>query len=256
MQTTAVAAEVAEVLDRQSAVRARSPIARVVGVSPLRAETRAPYRSALALLALDDVLAELGPDWVTLCGVPVAGGTAPIDQLIIGPAGVIALTIRNAQGLQVWAGNGVFVVDGLEVPQLRESELAAALAETALSDATGDRVRVKPVVVVVNAASLIVSKPRRGVVVVSSRELRTWLLGLEPTMPPELQERIRDAASDALTWSMDAWPKGDTERILERFHALRTEVNRARRARVIWIVGLATVLWAAAIAAALTDALR
>lgn len=107
-----------ELLALQASERRRCTLQRIFGVSPLNEETWPWYRGALGEIAVGRVLAGLGPDWLVLHAVPVGTGSADIDHVLVGPAGVFTINTKNHPGQPVWVAGKTLMVGGKKTRHL------------------------------------------------------------------------------------------------------------------------------------------
>ncbi|MGJ9403557.1 nuclease-related domain-containing protein [Arthrobacter sp. KK5.5] len=63
--------------------------------NPLGPDNRPWYQVAFAEIRTGHILASLAPEWAVLHAVPVGAGTADIDHVLIGPAGVFTLNTKD-----------------------------------------------------------------------------------------------------------------------------------------------------------------
>lgn len=227
--------------------RARSFLARIFGFSPLPSGARALYRGAVGEVAVSDALAQLGPDWLVLDSVPVAKDGGDVDHVVIGPCGVFTIAIRNHAGSAIWVGGAVVLVDGERVPHIRETEFEAVRAAQLLSDAVSSRIEVTPCLVVVAPRSLTVARPPRRVAILTPRELRPWLKGLEQVYTRTQLDQLGAAARERDTWHDRPLPPDDAVDALAEFRRVQGEVIQARHLRLAWITGGLVLLWLAAL---------
>ncbi len=79
------------------------------------------------------------------------------------------------------------------------------------------------------------------VAVVTERQLLRWLMRRRQVLDPEQVSRIATAAVLARTWHRNPAEPGDAEAIQQNFAALRLLVDRARRRRATWVLGVPAV---------------
>lgn len=230
-----------ELLARQGLERERSVLQRIFGTSPLSEATWPWYRGALGEIAVGRVLAVLGSDWLVLHAVPVGTGSTDIDHVLVGPAGVFTINTKNHSGQPVWVAGRTLMVAGKKTRHLYNAAHEAARASKLLSAAVGDAVDVTGVVVIVEPKTLTIEAAPEQVAVVTERQLLRWLLRRRQVLAPEQVSRIATAAALARTWHRNPAQPGDAEAIQQNFAALRLLVNRARRRRATWVLGVPAV---------------
>jgi len=234
----------AAVVLAQSSVPAPGRLARIFGISPLTHEARAHYRGALGELLVGDVLENLGPTWDVLHDLPLDGSL--VDHLLIGRAGVFTVRAANY-------GRNDVVVDGdtLTVGGEPHDDIPCARAEAAevsrrLSDAAGETVTVRPLLVVVDPRRLTIKGNASGVRVIASRDLERVLAFAARTLSGEQVAHVSDIADLASTWP-ETPPNDaevlDTQKLHRDFGVIRTGVSDAVVRRVLWAAGATTVVY-------------
>ena len=230
----------------QAAAPPRSRLGRLFGFDPLLAEARPYYRGALGEIAVAAILRELGPNWFVLNAVPLdSDDDATVDHIVIGPPGVFSITVHNHSGREVWVGGGVCLVDWEKEPCITTAERHADRAAMLLSEAIGVPVEVAPCIVVVDPRSLTIAAPPRRVVVLTPRQLRTWLTSHPLTYPRHTVALLGMYAEERSTWHERAGVAADVGPDLARFQQLQSEVAAARRRRVAWTTGGIVAAWCA-----------
>ncbi|MET1065762.1 MAG: hypothetical protein ABWX85_12435 [Arthrobacter sp.] len=96
-------------------------------------------------------------------------------------------------------------------------------------------------VVILEPKSLTIKAAPEQVSVVTDRQLVRWLQRRGQVLSPEHVSRIAAQAVLARTWHRRPAEPGDAEAIQRNFAALRLLVNRARRRRAIWALGVPAV---------------
>jgi len=230
-----------ECLALQGLERGRSLIQRIFGASPLSEATWPWYRGALGEIAVGRILSGLGPDWLVLHAVPVGTGSTDIDHVLVGPAGVFTINTKNHSGQSVWVAGRTLMVAGKKTRHLYNAAHEASRASKLLSAAVGDAVDVTGVVVIVEPKALTIKAAPEQVAVVTERQLLRWLVRRRQVLDPEQVSRIARAAVLARTWHRNPAQPGDAEAIQQNFAALRWLVDRARRRRVTWVLGVPAV---------------
>jgi hypothetical protein len=236
-----------EIVAAQRTTPTRPPLAKFFGASPLEPRTRPLYRAALGELVVGDTLDHLGPDWDVLHVVPVDEDGRDIDHLVIGPPGVFTLTTENMLGDEVWIGGETMLVDNKSRDDILAAKKLAETASELLSTASGQPVKVEPILVLVNPKRLVLREQPSGLVVVSSKQLLRWLKGLDRTLEGIDVATISDVADRNTTWRAADTPLEDTPQLNRDFGELREQVRRATRLRIAWgilaFAILAAVVW-------------
>lgn len=193
--------------------RPRSVVGRAVGLHPLRAGARLPFARAIGARAVAQRLAALGPAWTVLHSVP-AGRGAGIDHLVVGPAGVFAITVATSR-----------LPDAARV-DAEARRVAAIVDEVAV--AGGPTVRA--LVVVAGARPFL---PRR---IGSAFVLRAEGLSRVLEVLPARFEADETARIVAAVERDGLWPAASVAEpeLLRRFSVLQRQVDAARRLRHGW----------------------
>ncbi|WP_298585325.1 nuclease-related domain-containing protein [uncultured Kocuria sp.] len=220
---------------------------RLIGSSPLGADTRPWFQGALGEIAVGQILRRLGPEWTVLHAVPVGAGASDIDHVLIGPAGVFTLNTKNHPGRKIWVGERVILVDGHRQHYLSHARHEAARAAKRLSAAAGEPVSVTPVLVLMEPKDLTIKQRPVGVHVVTDRQLLRRLKRRRPVLTPERVARITAAAVVPSTWHNSPAPPEDPVALQERFAELQVSVRSAQRRRALWELALLVGGGAAAI---------
>ena len=231
-----------EMLRLHDAAPARSPIARLFGMSPLTGESRAWYDAAVSEIEVGDALALLGDEWTVLHALPVGSGTSDIDHVAIGPGGVFIVNTKNHTGQSVWASGRAFLVSGIRHPYIRNMEYEMGRAERLIGSAAGVQVEVSGILAIVAAKSITVREKHRDVTVLATDDLVSWLLARPRTLEARDVDQIVRAAIRGTTWYQDDTAEDRSIRqamehrdgLHERFAVVRTEVRQAWRSQLVW----------------------
>jgi hypothetical protein len=240
----------------QASAAQRGRVARMLGRSPLNPDARSWYRGALGEVVVANVLSQLGPEWTVLHAVPVgqlgpagsshrtgpdgsAGST--IDHVILGPGGIFTINTKNHSGKKIWIGGGTFLVNGYKEPHMRSSVREAESASRLLSDVTGRPVVVTPVIVVVNPASITTGRKPPRVAVLASDTLKRWLVRRPRVLSDRAVAHFSMFAEEPSTWRAEPILVEETERHVQAFERLRTEVDAARQRARLWLLALGVV---------------
>lgn len=222
-------------LELQHAGAHRSLPARVLGISPLREESRSWYSGALGELEVGRQLAKLGPAWRVLHAVPVGKRDSDIDHVVIGPGGVFTLNTKRHDGKAVWVGGRTVMVNGAKVSYIRNSEFEGQRAAKLLQGTVGFPVATRPVLVVSGAKQLTVKERPTDVAVLTSGQLLGWLRKQRPVLDPWRVDTIFIAANQSSTWQKTPNAAADCEPGLAiAFAGLQKQVNRAAAVRMLW----------------------
>ena len=223
----------ATVVALQHGAAPRGPLARTLGVTPLRPEARVPYQEALGELIVGDILDSLGPWWDVLHDVPLDGTT--LDHLVIGPAGVHAVSVVHHDERDVVVDDSVVVVAGEPTDDLARAARRAASAAERLSDAAGEAVRVIPVLVVVRPRRLIERRRPVNVRVVAAHQLEQHLHRARRVATGDEVARWSDLADREQTWQTPSACATDVRELHRAFGRVRAEVTAAGLRRASWL---------------------
>lgn len=238
------AAVIASCLDAQGDAPARSAFARLIGRSPLTAESRPWYLGALGELRVAARLGRLGPEWTILHSVPIGDRGSDIDHVVIGDAGIFTINTKFHESARVWVGSARLLVNGQKVDHLSNSRYEAQRVARRLSERAGVPVEVHPVVVLVGVRSLTFRERPADVGVLQDGRLVGWLKRRPAVLTGELHERLRSIAIARESWTDSATRPVDPD--LGAFAALCRDVRVARRVRMLWATALAAGLIAVA----------
>ena len=226
-----------ECLSIQSGATPRGSVSRLFGRSPLHPDARSWYRGALGEIVVANVLSQLGPDWTVLHAVPVGSGNTDIDHVVIGPAGIFTINTKNHSGKKIWIGGGTFLVNGYKQDHMRNSFREAERASKRLSAVTGRPITVTPLIIVVNPASITNGRKRSRVTVLTSNNLKRWLLRRPRALSGRAIAHLSMFAEERSTWQTEPIVNDDTLRYAQRFERLRIEVDAARQRSRLWALG-------------------
>jgi hypothetical protein len=228
-------------LAEQRLVPPRSRLRRVLGLSPLTAQTRPWHRGALGEVAVGRRLARLGAGWFVLHAIPVGTGDSDIDHLVIGPGGVFTINTKNHAGQAVWVAGGTFLVAGQKQQHVRNAEHEALRASRLLSATSQLALSARPVIAVVDPKKLTIKKKPKAAVVLTAGQLPRWVKRHRRVLTPEQVLRVLSAAERPGTWrGPTAAGLGDAPAVQAAFAALDREVRRARLVRLTRAIGLVT----------------
>ncbi len=222
-----------DVVLAQSAVPPRGRVARILGLSPLSAQSRMSYNGALGELLVGDVLENLGGNWDILHDLPLALSGALLDHLVIGPAGVFAVHVSNPTD-----NDFILVSDRLPVGHEAYDHLSAARAQAAAAAALLSAASPSPVIV--RALLVVVEKRFLGArvaadaVVIPLNDLERFVTGAARTLTGAEVARISDLADLATTWPDAPAPRLDVQSLHRQLAVVRAEVRAALLHRVLW----------------------
>ncbi len=230
-------AAIHELLSQRQRDAPVSLLGRIFGANPLSTETRPWFQGALGEVAVGKILSSLGPEWTVLHAVPVGVGSSDIDHVVIGPGGVYTINTKNHTGQPVWVAGRTLMVAGQRKRHIPNAEFEAQRAAKLLSAATDRPVGVTGLVVVVSPKTLVIRERPSNVVVLSDRQLSSWLRRRRAVLSGEDVQGITAAAINSRTWHRNAPVLGDPAELGARFEELRRQVNRAALRRLGWVLG-------------------
>ena len=246
----------AKCLELQSAVGARSRLARVFGAHALAAETRSWYVGAQGERITARLLDALGPEYVVLHSVPVAASGTDIDHIVIGPAGIVTLNTKYLRDAKVWVAGDSVLVSGRREQFVRAARSEHARVRRLLAGMTLPVTPVASVVAVVGAARITIREAPEGVRVLDARRLARTIQRLPDVLGHDAVWSIAGALASSATWADAGGPGassaayGSDPAIAMRFASLERSVRVARAARLGWAAGACTALAGAMVALA------
>jgi hypothetical protein len=171
-------------------------LARVAGV---HTEERAWRLGGRGEELIGKELAKLGSRWHVLHSIPISG-SADIDHLVIGPAGVFSLNAKHHKYATVSVEGDVVTVNGHPHPYVEKSRQEARRVGRVLSEAIGASIAAHGVVVVVNAGNFTFRQQPEDVLVTDRRRLRRWLLSFPCVHDRAGTEALFQVARRSSTW--------------------------------------------------------
>jgi hypothetical protein len=225
-----------EALRLQSEAAPLSRFSRFFGVDPIAKPAANWYRAATAERDIARAIADLGEDWTVLSSVVISADRPPLEYLLVGPPGVIAVSLTYHVGQRVWVGERTFLVEDDLHPYIGDAEHDAETVAGRLADAIGAPTPVSPCIVVIEPADLEIRNRPRAAAAVHSRDFASWLAGLPRLLAPSAVALLASAAGNPTAWPDAAGQAPDTTDRLRQFDALRRSVAGARRRRLAWIV--------------------
>jgi hypothetical protein len=187
--------------ERAAQGRVRHVLARIVGA---HTDERAWRIGADGEQAVADELANLGPPWRVLHAVRVGEKGSDIDHVVIGPGGVFTVNAKNHPDKSIWAGGDTFLVNGRQVPYVRNSRHEARRAAGRLTEQAGFPVEATGVIAVMGAHKgfTVKKQPEDGaVVVVQRRHITRFLLRVPPRLTARQIDAIYEVARRSTTWT-------------------------------------------------------
>ena len=187
--------------ERAAQGRVRHVLARIVGA---HTDERAWRIGADGEQAVADQLAKLGPTWRVLHAVRVGEKGSDIDHVVIGPGGVFTVNAKNHPDKSIWVGGDTFLVNGRQVPYVRNSRHEARRAAGRLTEQAGFPVEATGVIAVMGAHKgfTVKKQPEDGaVVVVQRRHITRLLLKVSPRLTARQIGAIYEVARRSTTWT-------------------------------------------------------
>lgn len=228
-------------LRKQAQKPARSVFGRVFGCSPLAAESVSWYLGAKGELDVAAMLATLPASWSVFHSLPIGKKGADIDHLVIGPGGIFTINTKNHTGKGIWVAGQTLMVSGCKVPYLRSAEYEADRVTTLLGERMPNLAAAHPVVAIVNAKSLSITKKPEKVAVVTGPALRRWLMTRPVVLGPAELAGLRAVIDNPGTWPAPLFSA--TPNAQELFATLDAEVRTALLRRTIWkLTGIAALV--------------
>lgn len=149
-----------------------------------------------------DRLLHRSPRWRVLHSVPLDGGAADLDHLLIGPPGICVINTRHHRDRKVLLDGERLVVSGVRTDAVPRARAEAARVREMLLPRLGGRGRVpvRPVIALVGAA-LRVRRWPEDVVVATESALLPALRGMAPVLDARRVEEVFDVARLPETWT-------------------------------------------------------
>jgi hypothetical protein len=248
-QQVAAQSVIEELLRRQESVPARGWMGRVLGASPLGADSASWYRGALGEIAVGRILATLPIGWIAFHALPIGRKGADIDHLVIGPGGIVTINTKNHSGKAVWVGGQTLMVSGHKQPHIRNADHEAARVTALLRQRMPDLPAAHAVLAIVDPRTLTIKAKPASTTVLSSAGLRRWLLKRPVVLDAAQLTELTALIDDPATWPSPVHEP--TNAPMARFAALDTAVQSARIRRRIWAILFAIAALHAAGAAAM-----
>ena len=186
----------------------KSAVGRILGATTEEAVYR---REAAGEISVARILEKLPHDrWYALHDVPMGGAGRAIDHLLIGTAGVFSLTTKNLGHSNVEISGRALWVNRGRTAYVPEAANQAWRIRTLLGEATGRRIFVQPVLVLICHEVAVEEEPH-DVSVVRRRDLLRWLGSRPQKMSIAEAARIAELAVKSATWKEPPGPTGPPE---------------------------------------------
>ena len=244
-------------VDRSLAARAGAPrssaLRRVFGGSPVGVAERAVFEAARGERRVGRALDGLPTRWIVFHSLPCVGASGDIDHVVVGPAGLFAITTRSITGDRAVVTEDELLNRGERVPFGRSAAAATRRTARLAGSALPAELGVRSVLVVAGAHPVRLRFRARPIEVRDARSVRAWLEALPPVLEDHDVRRIGvriaksfEANADPVALAADATSAGAVRASL--FARLEREVDAARRIRLLWrgvgSAALAVGLWA------------
>ncbi len=128
-------------------------------------------------------------------GTRPTSGDRDLDLLLVGPPGVVALTMRTRPGATAWVGARSVTVDGHHTVILQNARSHAERSALLLAQASGRAIPVIPAVVLASLAGFNVQQMPSDVHVTTDRRLRGWLASLPVRLEADEIDAIATGSS-------------------------------------------------------------
>jgi hypothetical protein len=230
------AAVITELVRVRAAEAPRSVVDRAFGLNSLSSAARPWYVGASAEIKVGRLLGTLPARWTTFHSMPVGSRGSDIDHLVVGAAGVFVINTKSTRQHRVRVYANSVWINGHKKPFIRNSHYEASRVTKLLAPLQIERLTVHPILAFVGASSLTIATTPDLVVALDSRRLVSHLLR-QPT-------RLSDNQIDEIRAHINGLPGWETAVVdpapAPAFSQVKSEVHRARRVRLCWILGLAT----------------
>jgi hypothetical protein len=211
----------------------------ILGRSPLTDATRPLFDRVLGELAAAAEFELLGPGWAVLHAIPLGGREADIAHLVIGPAGVFAISAQLHRGAAISTGRSQVFTDGQAQPYIAAAISSAQRASKLLTAALQavSPVAVRPVLTFAAARSFAGKPSVDGVALVATETLTAWIAAQPVVWRADAVAQVLRAARSADTWTARAIdPQLDAANQLA-FAELRRHVALTTRVAWAWRCG-------------------
>lgn len=219
----------------QSEVLPLTRVEKFFGITPLASNAHSWYLGALGEIVVAEKLEKLGEEWRVINAVPVGAAGSDIDHVVVGPSGVFTINTKAHANKKVWTAGNALRIKGFRAECVRDSQDEAARASKLLTSAVGRAIVVTPLIVMVGISEMNYGLRRPAVDAVTSRGILRNLRRRKHVLTEREVTEIADVASRRGTWHRDAVVLDDTQKLVERFERLRSEVDAASHRRMAWI---------------------
>jgi hypothetical protein len=228
---TAGQSVIEELLRQQLGTRERNWFGRLIGDSPLGADSLPWYRGALGEIAVGRILATLPAGWTVFHALPIGKKGADIDHVVIGPGGIFTINTKNHSGKAVWVAGQTLMVSGQKQPHIRNAEFEATWVTTLLRARMPSLPPVQPVVAVLEPKSLLIKVKPERVAVLNAAQLPRWLRKRPVVFTAEHLAGLAAIIDDRATWPAPVFTP--MENAARRFAELDSQVRAARRRKTL-----------------------
>jgi len=219
-----------ELFRRQDKAAPRTWLGRILGRSPILAESSSWYTGARGERAVADQLASLPRGWAVFHSLPVGDGHGDIDHVVVGPSGVYTINTKHHSGKRIWVAGRTVMVDGQRVPYVPGAEAEARYVAAVLQRAGVPLPSISPLLVFVDPQNIDIRRSPALVDILSARRLVRRLVRRPEVLSPETVALISGVFDDPRSWRPMPAPIDQQERFAE----LTSEVRTARRRRIGW----------------------
>jgi hypothetical protein len=219
-----------ELLRQQAGVPKRNWFGRLVGGSPLGAESQPWYRGALGEIAVGRILATLPPEWTVFHALPVGKKGADIDHLVIGPGGIFTINTKNHSGKKVWVAGQTLMVSGQKQKHIPNADFEATRVTKILRERMPSLPAAQPVLAVLDPTSLSVKAKPDHTTVLTAARLRRWMVKRPVVLSSEELAELAMIVDDPASWAAPLFPPTENARL--RFAELHAAVRGAARRRM------------------------
>lgn len=212
-------------------------VRRVFGAAPVRDTAKEAFDAARGERLVGAELDRLPPSWIVLHSLPAPGASGDLDHIVVGPAGLFAITTRYVDGDRVFVADDYLLARGDRTPFARESIAAARRTAQLAGRTLPPSLAVRPVLVIAGARAVRIGARARAVDVRDVTAVRAWLESQPEVLDARTVERVAARVAAAFEESATVEPERDhaIERAGEtRFQRLQREISAARRIRWLW----------------------
>jgi hypothetical protein len=225
----------------------QSPLARLLGASPLAPGAAPWFAGAQGERHVGEILARLPDGWTSYHSLPTGLRDNDIDHVVVGPGGVFTIDAKRHRGRSVWIAGSWVLVGGRQRPDyLPAAEYEANRMERMLAARVDVLPAVTPVLAFVEPRRMTVRRRPETVVALSAKHLARWLVGRPPVWSDEQRESAVRAIDDLAAETTQDPASGSDARagtgldVPGSFRALESAVRRARARRLAWGVAAGT----------------